>query len=407
MNCVNERKDDMINDLMLMQNFELLYKKPIVLYGASSAGIRLHSWMREIGLDISYFCDSDPLKWNEIFCDKKVISPIDLKNYAQQEDIIIILSSCYYQEINRILEKMEIRCNAVFSMGVFTHALYRFLKKNAPQFANTRVRQVLYHKMEVEKHSSRYPGHAYKFFIDLYAKNTNPVLVYQPGKVGSSSVAASLVKYCATVHMHTLHGFLDCPLGDLIPKDEKIKIISLVREPISRDLAMYFQLMSKDEFYDVSYEKEYLKEVVKFLKINAGMTNVPSTALGVGSQFDWFNTEMLPVTGIDVYAYPFDQERGYEIIKKDNIEVLLIKLEGLDEKENIIKDFVGLSDFKLEKTNEGRGKWNAILYQQTKEKIKLPRDYVDYYKNNAYMNHFYSEEEKTVFLGKWQNNIDD
>ena len=40
----------MINDLILMQNFEQLYKKTIVLYGASAAGIKLYSWMKEIGL---------------------------------------------------------------------------------------------------------------------------------------------------------------------------------------------------------------------------------------------------------------------------------------------------------------------------------------------------------------------
>lgn len=407
MNYAIERNDNMINDFMLMQNFELLYKKNIVLYGASAAGTKLYSWMREIGLNISCFCDSDPFKWNDILLDKKIISPNELKNYAQQEDITIIISSCYCYEINLLLEKLKIRYSNVFSMGVFTHALFRFMKKNEPRFDNTRVWQVLHHKFEVETHSSHYPGTTYDNFIEYLYKNRNPILVYQPGKVGSCSVVVSLAKYCDAVHIHTLHRFLDCQLKDLFPKDEKIKIVSLVRESMSRDLAMYFELMSIDDFFDVAYEKEYLEEVVKFLRINAGMTNVPSTALGVGSQFDWFNSEMLPVTGIDVYAHPFDRERGYEIIKKDNIELLLIKLECLDEMENVIKEFVGLRDFKLENANEGRFKWNAILYQQTKKKITIPRDYVDnYYKNNSYMDHFYSEDEKKTFLENWRKNIE-
>ena len=45
---------------------------------------------------------------------------------------------------------------------------------------------------------------------------------------------------------------------------------------------------------------------------------------------------MKEVFGIDVFAYPFDAEKGYTLIKEGNIELLLMKMEKLSELENVI-----------------------------------------------------------------------
>ena len=50
-----------------------------------------------------------------------------------------------------------------------------------------------------------------------------------------------------------------------------------------------------------------------------------------GAVFEWFNVELKEPLGLDIYQYEFDKMRGYQIIEKDNIELLLIKLEKLDE----------------------------------------------------------------------------
>jgi hypothetical protein len=127
-----------------------------------------------------------------------------------------------------------------------------------------------------------------------------------------------------------------------------------------------------------------------------------------GHQFNWFDNEIKAVLGIDVYKHPFNREKGYSIIKQDNIEVLVLKLEKLNTLESVIGEFVGVSDFKLVNINEANSKPVKYLYKNVRESIKLPRKIFDfYYKDNPRMNHFYTKEEQAEFLKKWENNIAD
>jgi hypothetical protein len=127
-----------------------------------------------------------------------------------------------------------------------------------------------------------------------------------------------------------------------------------------------------------------------------------------GYQFEWFNAELKEVFGIDVYSYPFDKDKGYSVIKWDDIEVLVVKLEKLNELERIVGEFAGAPQFKLLNANEASKKGYRDLYRSIRESVKIPREVVSlYYDGNRFMDHFYSEEEKRSFLKKWQNNIAD
>ena len=70
-----------------------------------------------------------------------------------------------------------------------------------------------------------------------------------------------------------------------------------------------------------------------------------------GAVFEWFNVELKEPLGLDIYQYEFDKMRGYQIIEKDNIELLLIKLEKLDECSEVIGRFVGKDNFSIVKSN--------------------------------------------------------
>ncbi|GAB0120261.1 hypothetical protein Acid7E03_43330 [Acidisoma sp. 7E03] len=125
-----------------------------------------------------------------------------------------------------------------------------------------------------------------------------------------------------------------------------------------------------------------------------------------GYQFEWFNKELKAVFGVDVYRHPFDQDKGYSIIKHDHVEVLVIKLEKLSCLEGVVGNFVGRPEFKLLKSNEARHKAYYPLYKDLKERIKIPRELIDlYYADNGYMNHFYSDREKIDFLQSWKKDF--
>lgn len=82
----------------------------------------------------------------------------------------------------------------------------------------------------------------------------NAILVYQPGKVASSSIKKALDKVYKgpVVHLHSFerdHGehSLNRERKNLRQKGDlpKVKIISLVRDPLSRNLSAFFQNLHK------------------------------------------------------------------------------------------------------------------------------------------------------------------
>lgn len=83
--------------------------------------------------------------------------------------------------------------------------------------------------------------------------------------------------------------------------------------------------------------------------------------------FEWFDLEIKENFGIDVYGYDFDKERGFQIIRQDNVELLLMKLEKLDDCQEIIGEFVGAEDFKLIKSNMGNNKLYKFAYNELKK----------------------------------------
>lgn len=120
-------------------------------------------------------------------------------------------------------------------------------------------------------------------------------------------------------------------------------------------------------------------------------------------QFEWFHREMKNLLKIDVFQYPFDQQQGYSLIKKGNIELLLMKMERLNELEDVIGSFLGIKDFHILNSNVGKEKSYRFAYNDYKmnfsvvseEKIK------EIYKQNEYMKFFYSEQEREELFNKW------
>ena len=217
------------------------------------------------------------------------------------------------------------------------------------------------------------------------------ILVYQAGKVASTSLYLSIQSYGRHVlHVHVLDGIgsSDQDLHDLLNM-KAAKIISLIREPIGRQISVMWQNIPSINRYSAEVD---FAEIEEFY-FAPGFEN---------EEFEWFNQEFKKVIGIDVFAYPFDKERGYSIIKQGNIELLLLKVEKLDELKGIVGDFLGIPDFQMENRNIGREKTYRFALQTYKENFVLSQSMLEkIYKKNRYMQYFYTEEEREGFYHKW------
>ncbi len=126
---------------------------------------------------------------------------------------------------------------------------------------------------------------------------------------------------------------------------------------------------------------------------------------GENAEFEWFDWEMKEVFGIDVFAYTFDAEKGYTLIKEGNIELLLMKMEKLSELENVIGEFLGIEQFKIENRNVLGEKPYRFAMKAYKERFSLTEERLSeiYFKNEK-VRHFYSETERKAFYDKWKRN---
>ncbi len=228
-------------------------------------------------------------------------------------------------------------------------------------------------------------------------------------KVGSSAVVAALnearipvfhVHRMSAEHLHRMResrrslGWLVPPVPAhdhlglrlrkiLIDSGSRVSIVTMVRDPIARNFSSYF---------------EHLDAIWQTTDAHDG---VPMSALieGFHSRYPhdepltWFDDEMLPVTGIDVYEYPFP-ESGHLTVRRDNLELLILKSELADQvKSQVLSQFTGAPVPSVSSRNRTSEKEKGAVYRQFAREIQLDRAYVERMLGSRYARHFYTARE--------------
>jgi hypothetical protein len=251
-----------------------------------------------------------------------------------------------------------------------------------------------------------------------------PIIILTPGKVGSSSVYYTLKKQ-ATNQVFHIHNFskegIETSIRDHIHSNRKSKplhlivskilrkklttytgklfIISIIREPISREISSFFQ--NTDQYKDTLENKNLqidadLAQKILHEKFESNICKELK---------DWFDLEIKNNFGIDVFAEKFDHENKYVISKHNNNHLLLLKMEDLDSVfPKAIKEFLTLdAPLKLLKANVGDKKHYASTYKNIKKSIKLSQKDINQIVNSTFFQHFYLEDKSKV-INKWSKN---
>ena len=80
-----------------------------------------------------------------------------------------------------------------------------------------------------------------------------------------------------------------------------------------------------------------------------------------------------------------------------------MKTEKLNELEDVIGDFVGISKFKLYNSYVGKEKWYSNLYKKNQKNLKLNTEMLNKIYNTEYVQHFYSNDEIEAKINEFQN----
>lgn len=270
----------------------------------------------------------------------------------------------------------------------------------------------------------------------LQASRGDPIIDYQMGKVGSSTIRVSLTERGldqAFYHVHFLnpvrvaeierqrrqyfgtdkHALLTRPwtyqfLYDQIQKkDRRWKIITLVREPIARNISTFFEnldVVVKPDGKTYAIRSDYYGIDIEVTPDNIEpLISLFFERLQHDRPLRYFDDEIKTVFGLDVYSGEFPAEKGYRIYPGDNADLLLIRLENLNDcAVEAFKAFMDIDDFSLVQTNVGSEKIYAPLYSAFKQRIRIPDDYIDRMYNAKYTRYFFTDEEIRGFRQKWK-----
>ena len=246
------------------------------------------------------------------------------------------------------------------------------------------------------------------------------------GKVGSSTIKKSLNNANLSNFIEQVH-FLSWPaiqsieknyikqnkpvpshirLGKLLRQqiDQSLgrirfKIISLVRDPVARDISDVFQNIERDMPHIVNLDQkqasdEIQRHILEMLYQFDETTDYACT---------WFDNELKDVFHFDIFLPPFDKHQGYQIFSTQYADILVIRLENLTTcHKKAFHEFLGLKNFTLSYENQGKNKWYSDVYDLILEKIDIPDFILNNIYNSRYAKHFYTEHERLEFNKKWQ-----
>lgn len=263
-----------------------------------------------------------------------------------------------------------------------------------------------------------------------YNPDACPVLIYQMGKVGSSTIEASLqhanvpnVIHCHHLSNQGLNHLLDVGVKNnwkrideqfidgvrvrkLLTKlnqiNHEIKVISLVRETISLEVSAVFQNIRR-LYPHLTYSKNRLK-VPELYEILVKRFNNYSRSFSYFTS--WFDDELNRFFNVDVFSSPFNHEKHYQILKFDNVSILLMKMEDINSHfPAAAKEFLGLPDIEIIRTNSGSEKNYKEDYDLILRHLKYPKEVCEDVYSTKVFNHFYTQKEKEGFIKKWVNEV--
>jgi len=243
----------------------------------------------------------------------------------------------------------------------------------------------------------------YKVYVQ---SNRELCLVYQMGKVASSSVA-SVIEAEGSYRQFQVHRLNLISIGQMnrnrfnrglppLPSDVEgrivytkfvrrgvpCKIVSLVREPVGRNISAFFENACVDRDVETSM---FGQEALTHQFLHEYSHDIP---------LEWFDREMLTTTGIDVYGHDFPKKKGYRQIDRGGCQLLVMRHDLRDGKKvQILNEFLGTRIEEMCSRNVGSEKIYKDRYEAFKRHVRLPRAYLDRMLQSKYCRHFYSEEE--------------
>jgi len=250
-----------------------------------------------------------------------------------------------------------------------------------------------------------------------------PIIVYTIGKTGSSTVLATLARHVPDRPVYQVHHLqphrvtrsarhyrsLPRPIApDHVvaaqylsrhrppTPDEPWDVITLVREPVAQDVSVFFQVGERRGFFALDDDGR-LRQPASIDELHERF----GTWRDHEDDVRFFDEELAPSLGIDVYAQPFDPAAGTARYDGGRARVLLLRNEDLHQVgSSALGAFLGIEPPELVAANVGAEKRYADVYAEFRSR-PLPEELVDRLQRSRLARHFYRPEELEAARAAW------
>jgi len=250
----------------------------------------------------------------------------------------------------------------------------------------------------------------------------DPVLIFSMGKTGTTALADAIRSSTGRPVLKA-HALSAVGVASRMQKDQRLEledrprflwactaigdhlrsnpehgwdVISGVRDPIA--------LAASDHFYGLQIQAELGVQPERATTDMAA--HAASVAAVLDERFlalDWFEHELRPVLGVDVYDVEFAHADGYTIIEQAGHRVLVSRAEDLPRVgATAMSRFFGLDQPPLlGRRNTGTGSDDDSLYARFLDRPALPTALVDAVYATPLARHFYTDTEREAFARRW------
>jgi hypothetical protein len=241
------------------------------------------------------------------------------------------------------------------------------------------------------------------------------VLIYQMGKVASSSLLRSLSTQAGLelIHAHHLDPAYTRELNGLkqsqgwrttidpeavrvlaqrLAAMRALDVITLVREPVGRNLSAYFNNLhlihgSRDAYRQLSHDE--LRDGF----LHRYPHDIP---------LQWFDRELRASLGVDVYQHAFAKAEGAITIEEGSTRLLVMRHDLADaDKCRQIEGLLGTAGLHMRRDNLAARKPYSQVYRDFIARVQLPATYLERMLDSRYARHFYGDSERAKLSSYW------
>ena len=225
----------------------------------------------------------------------------------------------------------------------------------------------------------------------LKLRDFKRIIIFQYGKVGSSTMRDTLRQYHNDVH-HVHH--LNESSNSHLLKKKKILIINIVRNMYDRNISNLFQNMSNKgtDFYYCEQKKRKKIKINQLIK-HYRNANVKHTNKLLIPWFQKFKQNI----GVDIFSQKFNRKKRYNIYRSDDKTILTVRFEDIGHWNTILTDLFG-EKIKIKDSNVTKSK----LYIKFKRDYKYTQKEFKTIQKVDHLSHFYTKKEINGFKSKYK-----